>query len=313
MPLTSRSHSEVPIVWSRAWLWGWGFCFLIASASCGSGNISIGEGIKGSGVSKTEPRPVAGFSKIDVSSVVTLDWRLDKKPSLEATVEDNLLPLLITEVSGDTLKIYFKENVNPTKDVVVQAAGPGLDGLVGSGATQNTLTGLRSDDFKLGLSGSSRCTMSGQVKALSVDCSGASALKSDQLEAGSATVATSGSATAEVRAKGLRSVHATGASQVTVSQVSTERLKIDLAGSSQCTVSGQVNELTIETSGAAAARAAGLKAQSVQVDLSGSSRVDVEAVKSITGRASGAASVRYQGSPATLAVTTSGSASVRRK
>jgi hypothetical protein len=41
--------------------------------------------------------------------------------------------------------------------------------------------------------------------------------------------------------------------------------------------------------------------------------VDVEAVKSITGTASGAASVRHLGNPTELVVQTSGAATVRRK
>ena len=314
MPALTRSHPNVPIVRSRAWVLSRGFLLLIVSGGCGGWNVSlVSEAIKGSGVLKTEQRPVAGFSKIDVSSVVKLEWGADEEPSVEVTVEDNLLPHLVTEVTGDTLKIYFKTNVQPTKDVVVKAASPGLDGLIGSGATESTLKGVHSDDFKLALSGSSRCTMSGQAKALSVDCSGASVLKSDQFEAGSTVVATSGSATAGVEAKGLKSVHGSGASNVTVSQVSSEELKMDLSGSSQCTVSGQVNKLTVRAGGAAAVHAAGLKAHSVQVDLSGSSQVDVEAVQSITGGASGSASVRYHGNPTTQAVQTSGSASVQRK
>ncbi|MBI3468253.1 MAG: DUF2807 domain-containing protein [Planctomycetes bacterium] len=314
MPLKTRFHADVPVVRSRTWLLGWGFLFLIAALGCARVNVPFsGVGIKGSGVLKTEQRPVAGFSKIDASGAVKLEWQADDEPSLEAAVEDNLLPHLVTEVIGDTLKIYFNTNVQPTKDVVVKAASPGLNGLIGSGATETTLKGVHSDDFKLALSGSSRCMMSGQAKALSVECSGASVLKSDQFEVGSTAVATSGSAMAEVQAKGLKSVHQSGASNVTVSLVSSEELKIDLSGSSHCAVSGQVNKLTIRAGGAAAVHAAELKAQSVQVDLGGSSHVDVEAVQSITGGASGSASVRYHGSPTRQAVQTSGSASVQRK
>ena len=314
MPLTTRSHVDVPIVRSLAWLLGGGFLFLIASSGCaGRIGLSIGEGIKGSGVLQTEQRPIAAFTRIDTSSVVKLEWQADQEPNLEVTGEDNLLEHLVTEVRGDTLKIYFKKNVEPTKDVVVKAASPGIDGLSGSGATQSTLKGVHSDQFKLSLSGVSQCTISGEAKALSLECSGASVLKGDQLEAGSATVATSGTATAELQAKGLRSVQASGSSHVTVGQVSTKDLKIDLSGTGQCTVSGQVNQLTIQASGAAAVHAAGLKAQSVQVGISGSSSVEVEAVQSISGSASGAASVRYHGNPTTQAVQTSGSASVQRE
>ena len=68
-----------------------------------------------------------------MSSVVKLHWKRDQEPSLEVTLEDNLLPLLVTEVEGDTLTIRFKENINPTKEIVVTAATAGLDALDGQG------------------------------------------------------------------------------------------------------------------------------------------------------------------------------------
>lgn len=286
--------------------------FLLVFVFLAGCNLRFGAGIKGSGVSKTEQRPVAAFTHIEVGSAVHLDWQVAKAPSLEVTVEDNLLPHLVTEVVGETLKIHFDTNVNPTKDVVVKAASLGLDGLSGSGATRSTLKGLHSDDFKLVLSGASRCTLSGKVKTLAVDCSGASAAKSDEFEAGSATVATSGASSAEFRAKELHSVSGSGASKVTVSEVNTDELKIHLDGSSRCTLSGQVKRLTIEAAGASTVHAAELKAQAVNVDLSGASHVEVEAVETITGAASGGSQVRYRG-PAESKVRTSGAASVRKQ
>ena len=288
------------------------FClFLVAAVGVAGCGGRFGAGIKGSGISKTEQRPVAAFTHVEVGSAVRLEWQAAKEPSLEVTVEDNLLPHLITELVGDTLKIYFDTNVNPTKDVVVKAASQGLDGLTGSGATQSTLTGLHSDDFKLDLSGASRCTMSGRANSLAVECSGASTAKGDDFEADAATVVASGASSAEIAAKELRSVNESGASKVTISQVNADELAIHLAGSSRCTLSGNVKQLTIEATGASTVHAAELKAREVNVDVSGASHVDVEAVEKITGAASGGSLVRYQGN-AESNVRTSGAASVRK-
>ena len=314
IPRTTWFATLITIGRSRAWLWGWGLLLLAAPAGCGGVHVGgFGVGIKGSGVLKTEERTVAGFSEIDVSGVAKLAWEAQEEPSLEVTVEDNLLPLLVTEVTGDTLKIFFKGNVSPTKDVVVKVASPSLNALRGSGATQSTLSGVKSDNFKLGLSGSGQCTISGLAKALSVECSGASNLKADELVAGSTSVRMSGSSSAKVQAKELRSVHTEGASNVKVREVNTNDLAIEASGSSECTVSGQVVKLTVHASGAATVHAAGLNAEQVQVEISGSSSLEVDAVKALAGTASGASNVRYPGSPASQTVRTSGSASVGKK
>lgn len=267
--------------------------------------------VRGSGVVKTEQREIGAFSRIRVSGCVKLAWQPAKEAGVEVTVEDNLLPHLVTEVVGDTLKIHFTVNVDPTQDVVVKAAGPDLDGLTGSGATQITLAGVRSENFELQLSGASECTAAGQVKELTVHCSGASTCNCADLDADAAAVTTSGAATADVRAKGLKSIHQSGASKVSVSQVRADDLKIELSGASKCTLLGQAKELDIHTSGASAVLGAGLKAKTVHVSLSGASHVEVEAMESITGSVSGSARVRCHGSADTQSIRTSGAASVR--
>ena len=285
-------------------------CFLlIACAGCGA---RFAAPIIGSGVVKTEQRAVAAFARIDAGSAVKLQWQPAKESSLEVTVDDNLLPHLITKLEGETLKVYFDVNVSPSREVVVKAAGPKLDGFSGSGASKSDLKDVGSDKFKLELSGAAICTIAGEAKALSVDCSGASVLKGDGFEAEAATVQASGAARAEVRAKGLSSLHQSGASNVTVTKVSADSVKLHLDGGSQCTVSGEVDKLSIEANGTAALRAAGLKAQSVRVDLSGASNVEIDAATKITGSAGGVARLHYQGK-AVQEVQTSGSPSVVRK
>lgn len=309
--MTKSSHLGDPSSSTRPWVWVAIFLFVLGiSQGC---HVPIGrQGIKGSGVLNTEKREAALYSRIDVGGSVVLDWQPGKEPSLEVTAEDNLLPLLITEIDGATLKIYFKEAVNPTKDVIVKAAGPALDGLIGGGASRSQLKGIQSDDFKLSLSGASQCSMAGKAKMLSVDCTGASALKAEPCEAAAAVVAASGASTAVLRAKDLKSGRAEGASKITVNQISTDRLKIELEGGSVCTLSGQAGNVVIRADGASTLHAAELKSQSVEVHVAGASRVEVAAAQRLTGEATGSAHVSYHGNPMTQNVQTAGAASVRK-
>jgi hypothetical protein len=347
-------------------------------------------GIKGSGVLQTEQRPVGAFSRIAVSSVVKLHWKRDQEPSVEVTLEDNLLPLLVTEVEGGTLTIRFKENINPTKEIVVTASAADLDALDGQGAVDCTLEDVKSSRFELRLGGTSQCTMSGSAQSLLVDCQGASAFTGQQFEAGATNVSTSGTSQVQCAAVGLESIDATGASKVTVtkvdsrglkidvsgtsqcmvsgkaaklkvdcesasalhgeqlaaetatvttsgtseaifgaadlasasasgashvtvSEISSPQLKIDVSGTSECTIAGTVDRLTVVANSASAVHGRGLKAQSVEVETNGTSQVEVEAVQSISGNASGAASVICRGNPRTQRLQTTGTASLRKE
>src|SRR5579885_2595681 len=60
--------------------------------------------IKGDGVIKTESRPISEFSAVDISGGYEITWS-SGKPSLSISTDENLLPLIRTEVSGGTLQI----------------------------------------------------------------------------------------------------------------------------------------------------------------------------------------------------------------
>lgn len=295
---------------TRLGAWSGALAFLVLLGGCQPRGV-WGAGVKGSGVVKTEKRAIAGFSRVDVGGPVTLEWQPNKEPSLEVTLEDNLLPLLATEIEGDTLKIYFKESVNATKDILVKASSPSLDGFQGGGATQATLKEVQSDQFNLGLSGASRCTISGKAKALTIECAGASDLKADGLDTVSATVEISGASTAEVRAKQLRSVELAGAAKATIARVDTDAIKIELSGASRCTLTGRADKLTADVAGASNLDATALKVKTAQVDVAGASSVELEASERIAGTATGASRIRYKGDAVNQVQTSSG-ASISR-
>src|SRR5205809_7169037 len=103
-----------------------GLLLLAAAIGC---NGSGPAGVKGSGILKSESRTAAAFSAIDVSSVVKLNWEPKTETSVDVTAEDNVIASLVTEVQGDTLKIYFKGNFRLTKDAVVTVGSPALKAL----------------------------------------------------------------------------------------------------------------------------------------------------------------------------------------
>ena len=108
-------------------------------------------------------------------------------------------------------------------------------------------------------------------------------------------------------------VEASGASKVRVNEVKSPQFEVDTNGSSRIELSGETGELIIDVSGASNVNAADLKAVNALVDASGASRVSVNVTGELRSEASGASSISYSGTPASVQKKTSGASSVTRR
>jgi hypothetical protein len=102
-----------------------------------------------------------------------------------------------------------------------------------------------------------------------------------------------------------------GASTAKVAGVKADAFSLSLSGASKATVSGQVNELDVECSGASHVEAKGLDAEKVQANASGASTIEVKATTELEGTASGASTILYTGGPSKLTTNISGASSIK--
>jgi len=170
--------------------------------------------VQGSGVVRTEQRDVTGFDQIDVGGAIHLDYTPGKDTTVEVTTDDNLLPLLVTEVSGGTLHVFMQGSTSTSHGPTVKVSAPALKGLTVSGASSATLTGLDAPALRLTVSGASHVTASGTADRLDIDCSGASQVHARGLTAKTVKADVSGASTAEVHATEEVEADASGASTV---------------------------------------------------------------------------------------------------
>jgi hypothetical protein len=192
-----------------------GLALLAAALALGGCTFSVGGlGVKGSGVAKTETRDVSGFEQIDVSAAIRLECSAGKETAVEVTTDDNLLPLVRTEVKGDTLHVSLDEGVSTTLGITVKVTAPRLKGVTLSGASVAVLTGLDEKALRLSASGASNVTASGTADRLEIDCSGASGVHAKGLAAQAVVADVSGASTAEVHAVKELQATASGASKV---------------------------------------------------------------------------------------------------
>jgi hypothetical protein len=208
----------------------WGL--ILAVLALGGCSINIGgPTVTGSGVVKSEKRDVKGFDQIDVGGALQLDFAVGKDTSVEVTADDNLLPLIVTEVKGDTLKIYSQGNISTSNGMVVKVVAPSLKELTASGATNSTLTGLNEKTVKLDVSGASKVTASGTTDRLEIDCSGASQVHATKLPAKDVVANVSGASKAEVHADEELRADASGASTV-IYDVAVAKKELKTSGAS---------------------------------------------------------------------------------
>ena len=90
---------------------------------CEGTNISVQFGganaVEGSGQSASEQRELASFNEVrlDVSADVRI--KSGEKISCEVRGDDNIIPLIATEVSGDRLRIFAKESFSTKQKLAI--------------------------------------------------------------------------------------------------------------------------------------------------------------------------------------------------
>jgi hypothetical protein len=116
-----------------------------------------------------------------------------------------------------------------------------------------------------------------------------------------------------ITAPDIENLDVSGASKVSLHNISNENLIIDASGASKIIVAGESANLVIDASGASKIGAENLKSENVAVDASGASNVEVFAANELKTDASGASNIVYQGNPTNLIKKTSGASSVQQK
>ena len=228
---------------------------LIVAAGCSAdAGGSLGQ-VSGSGTPATKTYDYAGFTGLRVDSAFRAEVARGDESAVSVTVDDNLVEHLRVELDGDTLHIgldpryaYRDASLSATvtmpsltalevtgaakADVSGFAAGDPLD-LQASGDGSVALSGARTGDVNVDVSGAAdvsgqleakqlggdvsgagELTLTGSAEALALDASGAGTLELSGMTAGLADLQLSGGAHAAVRVTGTLNVEASGGAKL---------------------------------------------------------------------------------------------------
>jgi hypothetical protein len=184
-------------------------CFAVINLnSCDANSI------QGSGVAKTETRTVPAFSKIELAGSPEVEVVVGKAVSLTVTADDNLLPLIDTEVKGHTLEIGSHDSYNSHVGVKVKITVPTLEGANISGSGDIHVTGLKAGEMEARITGSGNLAIVGAADRLNAHITGSGNLKAEELAAKHVHVTVTGSGDAKVRATDEIDAHITGSGNV---------------------------------------------------------------------------------------------------
>jgi hypothetical protein len=173
-------------------------------------------GVRGNGNIKTDQRTISAFATVEASGTFTIEWR-NGAPTLSITTDENLLPYIDNQVSGDTLRLHTRETIWPTHGIKVVISSPTRAGARISGAVQLTANQLSEPRFAFQSTGASHVTLDGNVDELLADMTGASELNAITLQTKTAEISTTGAADADIAVSETLKVAITGAGKVSYS------------------------------------------------------------------------------------------------
>lgn len=206
-------------------------------------------GIKGNGNVVKQERQVSSFNGLEVGGAFKVFLTQGDKEALTVEADENLLEVIKTVVTGNTLKISTTEDISDSDALNIYVTIVDLKEMEISGACKLSCENkLRLNDLDMECSGASDVELKLAANNMELDFSGAS------------QVEMYGSANEVI-------LDLSGASDLEALELETDKLTADISGASNAKVTVK-SELSIDVSGAASFKYKG-EPKLVQTDVSG--------------------------------------------
>jgi len=266
-------------------------------SACGSGGNLLGI-TQGSGNVKTETRQVSGISAVQLDTSGDLTLSQGDTESLTIEAEDNLLPLLTSDVTNGVLKLDTKPNTSfsATKPIKYTLVVKDLNALTDNGS--GTIT---TGDLNLS-------------HPLSITGNGSGSITVANVQSGDAQLKLSGSGGLNVTS--LKSdkvnIDISGSGSASIPTVTSQSFSAKLSGNGALEVGGTTTDQTITISGSGKYDGEKLTSKTAVVKTDGSGGATVQVSDTLDASTSGSGSITYIGSP-TVTQKSNGSGKVTQK
>jgi Putative auto-transporter adhesin, head GIN domain len=186
----------------------------VLSAGCHHG---FGAGVKGSGKRVTQKRDVGSFTSISAEGAFDIEIVCQKTLGIEVEADDNLLPLISTEVSNNVLRLKPTSNYSTPDAPKIKINVPNIEAFSADGAGKIDISGVSNDKLQIALNGAPNLTASGTTKMIGIDTNGAARIDTHNLRAAHAVVDSKGVSKVDLGVSNQLDVTVSGPSHVTYS------------------------------------------------------------------------------------------------
>jgi Putative auto-transporter adhesin, head GIN domain len=174
-------------------------------------------GVHGSGVRKTEKRDLPSFNAIETTGAFEVQVICQKPASFEIEGDDNLLPLIQTEVRNGVLRVSSTKRYSARSPISLRITVPDLASVSSTGAGKFTVSDLKNESFEIHSTGAAVVSVDGQSNNVKISSTGAGKIDSHDLRAAKVEVTVTGAASVDVYASDQLDVTVSGAGRVNYS------------------------------------------------------------------------------------------------
>src|SRR5215813_8948798 len=189
-------------------------CIALVVGLAGCNLSSTTDRVKGSGIIKTEKRSLAPFDSLEVSCHGSIQAHTQGQEGLEISGDDNIIPLITTEVNNGILYIRSSKEYNSRDKLGIIVSVPDLKKFVFSGAGEANLSNVKNDRVEITLTGAGSLTASGETKEADITLSGAGNVDAKNLHAGNAKVNSTGVGGIEIFVTGQLDAKTSGIGEI---------------------------------------------------------------------------------------------------
>ena len=259
-------------------------CAVIVVPDDGNGNARYstswgGNAVEGNGVAAVERREAGDADGIDINGPLQVEVRVGAAPSLRVEGDSNLLPMLKTDASGGTLRVWVEGSVRASNPLRVIYTTPQLRRISSNGSGRLAVSGLNGGALNLSQNGSRQVQLAGAVSQLEARLNGSGGVNASGLESGSTVASLNGSG------------------RLDLGRLRGDSLSLDLHGSGGVNASGSVRTMSVRLYGSGSADLAGLTSQSADLSTHGSGSLSATVSQSLVADTTGSGHVTVYGNP----------------
>lgn len=179
-----------------------------------SGEHSSGQEIVGSGKSAKATRTVGKFKAIEIDGSIDARVTVGKQTPINIEGDDNIVPILKTEIKGDTLRIYVDGSYTSKLPLKVSLGAESLGAASLNGSGELSLSHLNGNLLVVGLNGSGKVVGDGKISTLDASINGSGELIFTKVKTADATVAVRGSGDAKLSVEKSLSASIAGSGRI---------------------------------------------------------------------------------------------------